>query len=284
MWDYTEKVKELFNNPRNVGEIKNPDARGDVGSIICGDALNLTLRIDKKTEVIKDAKFKTFGCASAIASSSALTEMIKGKTIKEAAKITNKDIAQYLGGLPEEKMHCSVMGMEALEAAIENYRGRATNKKEVGKERIICKCFNVTDKKIISAVKENNLKTVEGVTNYTKAGGGCGKCRPDIEKILKEYWGKEATKPKLQKKPKKKLTNLEKISLITKTIKREIRPQLKADGGDIELIDVDRNNVYLKFSGTCLGCPSSSFTLKNFVEVKLKELVDSEIKVFEVRK
>jgi NifU-like protein len=284
MWNYTEKVKELFKNPRNVGEIKNPDARGDVGSIICGDALKLTLRIDKSTEVIKDAKFKTFGCASAIASSSALTEMIKGKTIKEAAKITNKDIAKYLGGLPEEKMHCSVMGMEALEAAIENYRGRATNKKEVGKERIICKCFNVTDKKIISAVKENNLKTVEGVTNYTKAGGGCGKCRPDIENILKEYWKKEATKPKLQKKPKKILTNLEKISLITKTIKREIRPQLNADGGDIELIDVDRNNVYLKFSGTCLGCPSSSFTLKNFVEVRLKELVDPEIKVFEVRK
>ncbi|MCF7886839.1 MAG: Fe-S cluster assembly protein NifU [Candidatus Omnitrophica bacterium] len=284
MWDYTEKVKELFKNPRNVGEIKNPDATGDVGSIICGDALKLALRIDKKTEVIKDAKFKTFGCASAIASSSALTEMIKGKTIKEAAKITNKDIAKYLGGLPEEKMHCSVMGMEALEAAIENYRGGTTKKKEVGKERIICKCFSVTDKKIIRAIRENQLKTVEEVTNYTKAGGGCGKCKPEIEKILKEYWGKDATKSKAQKKSKKKLTNLERISLTREAIEREIRPQLKADGGNIELVDIDRNNVYLKFLGTCLGCPSSGFTLKNFVEAKLKELVDPDIKVLEVRK
>ncbi len=284
MWDYTEKVKELFKNPRNTGEIENPDATGDVGSIICGDALKLTLRIDKKTEVIKDAKFKTFGCASAIASSSALTEMIKGKTIQAASKITNKDIAEYLGGLPEEKMHCSVMGMEALEAAIENYRGGSLKKKKVGKEKIICKCFSVTDKKIIKAIRENQLKTVEEVTNYTKAGGGCGKCKPEIDKILKEYWEKETTKTLPDKEPKKELTNLERISLITATIKREIRPQLKADGGDIELIDIDRNNVYLKFLGTCLGCPSSGFTLKNFVEAKLKELVDPGIKVFEVRK
>jgi NifU-like protein len=284
MWSYTEKVKELFKNPRNTGEIENPDARGDVGSIICGDALKLTLRIDKETEVIKDAKFKTFGCASAIASSSALTEMIKGKTIEQASKITNKDIADYLGGLPKEKMHCSVMGMEALEAAVENYRGGSTGKKEVGKEKIVCKCFSVTDKKIIRAIKDNQLKTVEEVTNYTKAGGGCGKCKPEIEKILKEYWEKEATKAKPEKESKKKLTNLERISLIKDIINKEIKPQLKADEGDIELIDIDRNHVYVKFLGSCLGCPSSGFTLKNFVESKLKKLVDPDIKVFEVRK
>lgn len=284
MWDYSEKVKELFKNPKNVGEIDNPDAVGEVGSIICGDALRLSLRVDKKTDKIIDAKFKTFGCASAIASSSALTEMIKGMTIDEASKITNKEIADYLGGLPEEKMHCSVMGMEALEAAIANYRGAPAKKLEVGEERIVCKCFSVTDKKIIRAIRENNLKTVEEVTSYTKAGGGCGKCRPEIEKILKEFWEKQATKGQVVKEvPKKKFTNLEKASLIQETIEREIRPSLKADGGDIQIVDIDRNKVYVRLLGTCLGCPSTGITLKSFVESKLREFVAPDIEVEEVR-
>jgi len=284
MWFYSEKVKELFKNPLNVGEIKNPDAVGEVGNIICGDALRLTLKIDKKTEKILDVKFQTFGCASAIASSSALTEMIKGMTVEEASKITNKDIAEYLGGLPNEKMHCSVMGMEALEAAIANYRGAPFKKETVGEEKIICKCFSVTDKKIIRAIKENNLRTVDDVTNYTKAGGGCGKCKPEIEKLLKEFWEKEATRAIYPKKaPKKKLTNLQKISLIQEAIEREISPSLKADGGDIELVDIDRNKVYVKFLGTCLGCPSTGVTLKALVESKLKEFVDGDIVVEEVK-
>ena len=273
MWEYSEKVKELFKNPINVGEIENPDAVGEVGSIICGDALRLTLRIDKKSEIILDAKFKTFGCASAIASSCALTEMIKGMTLEEASKVTNKDIADYLGGLPEEKMHCSVMGMEALEAAIANYRGAPLQKQMVGEEKIICKCFSVTDRKIIRVIKENNLKTVEQVTNYTKAGGGCGKCKPEIEKLLREFWGKEATKQiYAQEQPKKKITNLQRIALIQETINREIRPMLKADGGDIELLDVDRNKVYVKFLGTCLGCPSTGVTLKAPGRIKIKRV------------
>lgn len=285
MWDYSEKVKEFFKNPRNVGEIENPDAVGEVGSIICGDALKLTLRIDKKTEKIIDAKFKTFGCASAIASSSALTEIIKGMAIADAAKITNQDIADYLGGLPEEKMHCSVMGMEALEAAIANYRGAPLKKEMVGEEKIVCKCFSVTDQKIIRAIKENNLKTVDEVTHYTKAGGGCGKCKPEIQKLLNEFWEKEETKITAHKEePKKKqLTNLERISLIKETMEREIRPQLKADGGDVELVDVDRNKVYVKFLGVCLGCPAAGVTLKELVEAKLKEFIDSEIEVEEVK-
>lgn len=285
MWDYSDKVKELFKNPRNVGEIEKPDAVGEVGSIICGDALKLTLRIDKKTEKIIDAKFKTFGCASAIASSSALTEIIKGMTIEEASKVTNQDIADYLGGLPEEKMHCSVMGMEALESAIANYRGAPIKKAMVGHEKIICKCFSVTDQKIIRAIKENKLKTVEEVTHYTKAGGGCGKCKPEIEKLLNEFWEKEESKMMQHKETpkKKKLTNLEKISLIKETMEREIRPQLKADGGDLELVDVDRNKVYVKFLGVCLGCPSAGVTLKELVEAKLKEFVDKGIEVEEIR-
>ena len=122
MWEYSDKVKEHYKNPKNVGSIENADAIGEAGALACGDKLKIYLKIDKNG-VITDAKFQTFGCGSAVASSSILTEMIIGKTVQEARKITNKDIADELDGLPPEKMHCSVMGHEALEDALKNYFG-----------------------------------------------------------------------------------------------------------------------------------------------------------------
>jgi NifU-like protein len=279
MWDYTEKVKDHFLNPRNVGEIENPDGAGEMGSLACGDALRLTFKLDENKR-IKEVKFKTFGCASAIASSSALTEMIKGKTLEEAEKVTNRDIANYLGGLPEEKMHCSVMGREALEAAIANYRGQKVEREEF---EIVCKCFGVTDIEIAKAIRENDLKTVEQVTYYTKAGGGCGQCHPKIEAIIEKV-RKEMEKEASPVRPeKKKLTNIQKIKLIEETLGREIIPALKADGGDLDLIDIEGNKVFVALRGKCSFCPSSEFTLKQYVETKLREFVSDEIEVEEVR-
>ncbi|MFH1156177.1 MAG: Fe-S cluster assembly protein NifU [Pseudomonadota bacterium] len=186
MWEYTDKVKDHFMHPRNVGAMENPDAVGETGSLSCGDALRLFLKINKRGR-ITDASFMTFGCASAVASSSALTEMIKGLTLDDAAKITNEDIADYLDGLPKEKMHCSVMGKEALQKAIANYRGIQIMEKP---GNVVCECFGVTDMEIINAVKENHLASAEDVTCYLKAGGGCGKCVDRITEIVESVTAK----------------------------------------------------------------------------------------------
>ncbi|MHB8764724.1 MAG: Fe-S cluster assembly protein NifU [Deferrisomatales bacterium] len=279
MWDYTDKVKEHFLNPRNVGKMENADAVGEVGSLACGDALRLFLKVEG--ERIVDATFQTFGCGSAIASSSALTEMVKGKTLDEALQITNKDIADFLGGLPKEKMHCSVMGREALEAAINSHRGIETPKQELDGE-VVCECFGVTEPQIRRAIEENDLKSVEDVTHYTKAGGGCERCLPDIQRILTEARGAVEARAEVAAAKPRKLTNLQRIQLVQKVIDEEIRPTLQADGGDLELVDVDGNNVYVSLRGTCTHCPSSQVTLKGGVEARLREVVDPDLQVQEV--
>jgi len=172
MWNYTEKVREHFLNPKNVGEIEDADGVGEVGSISCGDMLKLTFKLDENGR-IADAKFKTFGCASAIASSSVLTELIKGKTIEEASKLTNDDIVEYLGGLPAQKIHCSVMGKEALDAAIAYYENGGQAPEKEG--RVVCTCFGVTEEEIEHVVEEHHLTSIAEVTDYCKAGGGCGR-------------------------------------------------------------------------------------------------------------
>ncbi|MBW2566300.1 MAG: Fe-S cluster assembly protein NifU [Deltaproteobacteria bacterium] len=275
MWEYTDKVVDHFLHPRNVGEVDDPDGLGEVGSLACGDALKLTFKLDEEKR-IKEAKFQTFGCASAIASSSALTEMIKGMTLEEAEKITNEDIARYLGGLPKEKMHCSVMGRDALEKAIGHFRGEPEKKVE---GEIVCECFGVTDVEIERVVRESDLTSVEDVTDYTKAGGGCESCHEKIQEIIDKVHGKPHI---IHRKP-ARLTNIEKIKLIQETLEREIKPSLKKDGGDIELIDVDGNTVIVELRGTCATCVASEVTLKHYVESKLREMVTPELVVEEVQ-
>lgn len=277
MWDYTDKVNEHFRNPHNVGKIEQPDGVGEVGSLACGDALKLMFKLDNEGR-IADAKFQTFGCASAIASSSALTELIIGKPLEEAEKITNQDIADYLGGLPKQKVHCSVMGREALEAAIYNYRtGKKLDKTLDGE--VVCHCFGVTDKEVERIVREQKVQTLEDLTNACKAGGGCGNCLPDLQEIIDRVHARQ----KAADSETAPMTNLQKIHLIEDVIDREIRPALRQDGGDLELVDVDGNTVKVRFRGACSGCTISQITLKDVVETRLKENVSDELTVEEVK-
>jgi NifU-like protein len=312
MWDYSDKVKDYFFNPKNAGALGEANAVGEVGAISCGDALKLMMKVDPETEVIEEAKFQTFGCGSAIASSSALTELIIGKTLEEAVTITNQDIADFLGGLPPEKMHCSVMGYEALQAAIANFRGEEWHD-DHEEGALICKCFGIDEGMIERAIRMNKLTSIEQVTDYTKAGGGCLTCFDKLEEVLakvnadlvaegiiaeheayrvgvvdaaeikakakaKKDAEREAAPPTSPLTPASPLpppsagmTNLKKMRLIEEAIE-ELRPYLKKDGGDCELIDVDGNNVMVSLTGACTGCQMASVTVSGIQERLIAKL------------
>ena len=273
MWEYTDKVKEYYTNPKNVGELENPDAIGEAGSLVCGDMLKIFLKIDENG-IITDAKFQTFGCGSAIASSSALTEMIIGKTVEDAEKITNQDIVDFLGGLPNEKIHCSVMGREALEDAIANYKG--IEKKDETENHVICQCFNVTEQDLRNLVREKGVTDIYEAAQYSKVASACGKCREEASSIILDELKKK------NEQPVDKMTKTQLVLKINKVMEGYISEHLRKDGGDIELIDVDDNKVYVKLCGTCGKCSMSSMTLKNFVEKTLKEQVSDKIEVISV--
>ena len=309
MWEYSDKVREHFFNPRNSGPLEEANGIGDVGSIQCGDALRLMLKVDPETEVIQDAHFQTFGCGSAIASSSALTEIIKGMTLDEALQVSNQNIADYLDGLPPEKMHCSVMGREALQAAIANYRGEVwSDDHEEG--ALICKCFAIDAVMIEDVVKANNLNTVEEVTFYTKAGGGCTSCHEGIEEILarvkSERAGPGETSPPRQQTgtpaqtaapaapataataataaapaaPKARLTSVQRIKRIEEVLE-SVRPMLQRDHGDVDLVEVQGKMIYVSLKGACSGCMMEAATLGG-IQQKMIEALGELVQVLPV--
>ena len=297
MWNYSEKVKDHFFNPRNARILEDANAVGDVGSISCGDALRLMLKVDPDNEVILDAGFQTFGCGSAIASSSALTEMIIGKTLADAEGISNQDIADYLDGLPPEKMHCSVMGKEALEAAIAQYRGvEWCDDHEEG--ALICKCFAVDEAKIVKAVRENGLTSLTEVIHYTKAGGGCSTCHEKIEQVLDKVLASGSCNEAQQKAYAKSGSVAMPAASVTAAAKpvaeqggplwrqvsavlAEMRPHLQADGGDVTLIGVSDDKVEVALSGNCMGCMMTDMTLA-WIQQKLMEALGRYIRVVSV--
>jgi NifU-like protein len=294
MWQYSDKVYEHFMNPRNVGQVENPDGVGEVGSMACGDALRLSFKLDEAGR-ISEAKFQTFGCGSAIASSSILTEMVIGKTLEEAARITNEDIARELGGLPRQKMHCSVMGREALEAAMIDYYkrlGKSVPCDLLTQGVMVCHCFQVTRDTIRHAIRENRLETIEDITNYTKAGGGCQDCHPELQEILREMWEKmrleeagENLPQGLQEFPPRQEDPVRRqwLEKVQEVLREEIAPALRRDGGDIELVRFHDNRVFVRLTGACAACRASEATIKDWVESQLREHISEDLEVIEVK-
>ncbi|HOX54274.1 MAG: iron-sulfur cluster assembly scaffold protein [Candidatus Omnitrophica bacterium] len=190
-WVYSEKLKEHFMHPKNVlqdEDISAYDGKGVVGNMKCGDEMMMVIKVDKKNNTIADCKWKTYGCASAIASTSILSEMVKGMTLDKAYHVSPKDVAKELGGLPEHKIHCSVLGDKALRAAINDYylRNNMPQKIETEKARIICQCMNVTDKEIEHAVLEG-VRTYLELQEHTKLGTVCGQCKDEATRLMNEY-------------------------------------------------------------------------------------------------
>jgi NifU-like protein len=311
-WEYSDKTKRIFMDAvqgkpgTHLGEVENPDGEGQHGSIVCGDALKFTFRTRKDENPLKDVivetKYLTFGCTSAIAASEALCALIEGKGLTpiEALKIRNQDIVDYLEGLPQQKIHCSVMGAEALEAAVVDwakkrgvdlaaqgvkFSGQAAEEDE---GRVVCKCFSITEPYLRRKIKELNLRTIEDIISALKAGGMCGACRyapGGLQDILNETWGTGEPAPTTVASSPVKDSGPSSFQLyrrIEKVIDETVRPVLKGDGGDIELVDIKEWKVYCALRGACAGCMGASRTLQLIVERTLKDQVDERIRVIPV--
>ena len=317
-WEYSEKTKQIFMDAvhgkpgTHLGEIENPDGFGEHGSIVCGDALRFSFRVKKHPtdplkDVITEARYLTFGCTSAIAASEALCAMIEhgGYTPVQALKVTNKEIVEYLGGLPAQKIHCSVMGAEALEAAVFNWSqkrgvdlkkiGVDIRKREENEGRIVCKCFSLTEPYIKRKIKDLNLRTIADITHAIKAGGACMSCHHapgGLQDLLDEVWGHAPAVVKspdeadpltaAPSSPAAPLTGYQLMKKIEKTIDEYVRPILKNDGGDLEIVDVKDTTLYCRLLGVCSGCPGANTTLKLMIERTLKDQVDERIRVIAV--
>ncbi len=317
-WEYSEKTKQLFLDAvhgkpgTHLGEIEDPDGFGEHGSIACGDAMRFTFRVerhptDPTKDVITAARYLTFGCTSAIASSEAVCSLIEAGryTPIEALKIQNEDIVKFLDGLPLQKIHCSVMGEEALEAAVFNWaQKRGVDLEKLGIDlhegedeegRIVCKCFSLSEPYLRRKIKELNLKTIADITNAIKAGGACMSCHHvpgGLQDLLDDVWQREPEPLRVlpASNPPAETTADEQSGMspyqfskkVEKTLEEYIRPMLRADGGDVELVDIKNHLVYCQLTGACQGCRGAAQTMKMMVEKTLKEKVDERVRVIEI--
>jgi NifU-like protein len=317
-WNYSKKTTELFMNAvqggpgSHMGEIENPDGLGEHGSIACGDALRFTFRVnrhpsDPKQDMITEARYLTFGCTSAIAASEALCAIIEeGEfTPIDALRISNQDIVRYLDGLPKQKIHCSVMGAEALEAAVFNWAQRRgvdlaelgidIRREEQEEGRLVCKCFGLTEPYLLRKIEELELRSIPEITNAVKAGGACMSCHHTpggLQDLLAQVWGKQPTAFKelpvlpMARVPasgaKPELSPYKFSKEVERVLDEYVRPKLQQDGGDLEVVDIKESIVYVQFTGACSDCIGSSRTLKMLVEQALKDQVAEKIRVVEV--
>jgi len=316
LWDaYSNKVSERMDNPTHLGVLTQKDADeknaklivADYGAEACGDAVRLYWLVDKDDRII-DAKFKSFGCGTAIASSDMMVELCLGKTVQEAVKITNIDVERALRddpdtpAVPGQKMHCSVMAYDVIKKAAGMYLGKSAEDFE--DEIIVCECARVSLSTIKEVIRLNDLKTVEEITQYTKAGAFCKSCvKPggheereyylvDILRDVRAEMEAEKLKHNIIKATSgnldfKDMTTVQKVKLIDKTIDENIRPMLMMDGGDMEILDIKNSSegftdVYIRYMGACNGCASAATGTLFAIESVLQEKLDSHIRVMPI--
>ncbi len=311
IWEqYSKKVSDRMNNPLNRGEITEEEAASmgcklvvaDYGAESCGDAVRLYWAVDPKDNVIKKSRFKSFGCGTAIASSDMMAELCVGKTVDEAVKITNIDVEFALRddpntpAVPPQKMHCSVMAYDVIKKAASIYKG--VDMESFEEETIVCECARVSLRTIKDVIRLNNLKTVEEITAYTKAGAFCKSCIKPGGHEAREYYLVDIlaeTRAEMEKEDRahavnaedfKSMTIVKKTKLIEKVLDEQIRPMLMMDGGNLELLDIkeegDETHVFIRYMGACSGCASSSTGTLYAIEAVLRRELDVNIRVLPI--
>jgi NifU-like protein len=311
IWEqYSKIVSDRMNNPLNRGEITEEQAAAmgcklvvaDYGAESCGDAVRLYWAVDPTTDKIMESKFKSFGCGTAIASSDVMAELCAGKTVDEAVKITNIDVEFAMRDHPDEpavppqKMHCSVMAYDVIKKAASIYKG--VDMSEFEEEDMVCECARVTLRTIKDVIRINDLKTVEEITAYTKAGAFCKSCiKPGgheaREHYLVDILANTRAEMDAQKQSAavttedfKSMSVVRQTKLIEKTLDEHIRPMLVMDGGNLELLDIKDEGheiqVFIKYMGACNGCASSSTGTLYAIEAVLRRELYPEIRVLPV--
>ncbi|MBE2984612.1 iron-sulfur cluster assembly scaffold protein [Campylobacter sp. RM9344] len=318
IWDeYSQVVQDRMNNPKFMGEITENEAKergaklivADFGAESCGDAVRLYWLVDEATDTIIDAKFKSFGCGTAIASSDTMAELCIGKTVDEAVKITNIDVEKAMRDTPEtpavppQKMHCSVMAYDVIKAAAASYKGVDPDHFE--DEIIVCECARVSLGTIKEVIKLNDLKTVEEITQYTKAGAFCKSCIKPGGHEKREYYltdilrdtRAEMEQERLKKQANAKALgdqlNFDELSVVGQLkavegiMDSEIRPMLMMDGGDLEVIDIQKTpegniDIYIRYLGACSGCASGAGGTLYAIENVLQEKLSTNIRVMPI--
>ncbi len=313
IWDeYSQKVQDRMNNPQHMGEFSEKDAKArnaklivaDFGAESCGDAVRLFWLVDEKTDKIIDAKFKSFGCGTAIASSDTMVDLCIGKTVDEAVKITNLDVEFAMRDNPEtpavppQKMHCSVMAYDVIKQAAAHYKG--ISPEDFEDQIIVCECARVSLGTIKEVIKLNDLHTVEEITQYTKAGAFCKSCIKPGGHEKRDYYlvdilaetRAEIDREKLKNTMKSdvafdEMTVVGQLKAVESVLDAEIRPMLHNDGGDLEVIDIQKAegaaiDVYIRYLGACSGCSSGSGATLYAIETILQEELSPNIRVIPV--
>ncbi|HEC2414631.1 TPA: iron-sulfur cluster assembly scaffold protein [Campylobacter jejuni] len=313
IWDeYSQKVQDRMNNPQHMGEFSEEDTKArnaklivaDFGAESCGDAVRLFWLVDEKTDKIIDAKFKSFGCGTAIASSDTMVDLCIGKTVDEAVKITNLDVEFAMRDNPEtpavppQKMHCSVMAYDVIKQAAAHYKG--ISPEDFEDQIIVCECARVSLGTIKEVIKLNDLHSVEEITQYTKAGAFCKSCIKPGGHEKRDYYlvdilaetRAEIDREKLKNTMKSdvafdEMTVVGQLKAVESVLDAEIRPMLHNDGGDLEVIDIQKAegaaiDVYIRYLGACSGCSSGSGATLYAIETILQEELSPNIRVMPV--